>query len=181
MAAGSIVPCGGLRAPGAQPRAQVRLSSALRNLLIIGLGVHGVGVLGACLAIGIALRSADNELAVEAGVSFPLLFLVVVLATNVCFATVHGAALWLVRRGDPRRGLKMMVSGGGVLTVAVVLGGFFVFRERFLLLGVAVAYAVPYCLAPLIVGLPTSVAAAVVAFRQRSGGRSRSQGPRLLR
>jgi len=171
------------------PKAPPTISGTLSNLLLIGLGLHGVGILGTCLAIGIALRSAGDKLPVGEKISFPLLLLIVVLGTYICFASVHGAALYLIRRGGTEQGLTMMAFGGGVLAIATIAGGFYAFGERFFMLGAAAAYAVPYSLAPLIVGLPTTAAAAVLAFRQRRGGTSsrssgrpqRAQQPRLLR
>lgn len=154
--------------------------------MLIGFGVHGVGILGTCLAIGIALRSVDDKLPVGDKISFPLLLLVVLLGTYVCFASVHGAALYLVlRRGDTYRGLTMMAFGGAVMALAVIGGGFYAFGERFFMLGAAAAYAVPYSLAPLIVGLPTTAAAAYLSFRHRSGRsgtrQPKQQRPMLLR
>lgn len=154
--------------------------------MLTGLGLHGVGILGTLLAIGIALRSVDDKLPVGEKISFPLLLLVVLLGTYICFASVHGAALYLVlRRGDTYRGLTMMAFGGGVMALAVIAGGFYAFGERFFMLGAAAAYAVPYSLAPLIIGLPTTVAAAYLSFRHRSGRtgsrKQSAQRPMLLR
>ncbi len=179
----------GSAARASSPKAPVKITGTLSNLLLIGLGLHGVGIVGTCLAIGIALRSAGDKLPVGEKISFPLLLLIVVLGTYICFASVHGAALYLIRRGGNEQGLTMMAFGGGVLAIATIAGGFYAFGERFFMLGAAAAYAVPYSLAPLIVGLPTTAAAAVLAFRQRRGGSGsrsgsrsqRAQQPRLLR
>lgn len=152
--------------PPKRPRTSAEIRDTFRSVLLIGLAVHGAGVLGSLLATGLALRSPVNELPIGEEVVFPLLFIVIVLAIYVCFFAVHSVVLVFMRHGRFRPALTVMSIAGFVLVAALFFAGFLLFGERFLLLGAAAAYAVPYFLAPLVVGVPTTAAAAVLSVRK---------------
>jgi len=181
------------RLPGALPPKRPRTAAdkrdTFRSTLLIGLAVHGLGIIGSLLALALALRSPQDELPIgNSDLAFPVPFILIMLALYVAFAVVHGVTLYFVRELRPRPALTVMAFGGFILSIGVLFAGFLLFGERFFLLGAAAAYSTPYFLAPLLVGVPTAVAAAVMSVRQvrsiaRSGRKERpgSASPRLLR
>jgi len=182
------------RMPGALPEKRPRTAAdkrdTYRSVLLIGLAAHLAGIVGSLLALGLAFRVPGNELPIgESDLAFPVVFILVILAMYVCFVILHAVTLWFVRQSRPRPALTIMSIGGLVLAIGVFFSGFLLFGERFILLGAAAAYAVPYFLAPLLVGVPTTAAAAALSIRQirsvvrteKKQSRKGEAAPRLLR
>ena len=175
--------------PPKRPRTAADKRDTYRSVVLIGLAVHSIGIIGSFLALGLAYRSPVDELPIGTSeLAFTVPFIAIMLGIYVCFTLVHGITLYFVRELRPRPALTVMALGGLVLSIGVLFAGFLLFGERFFLLGAAAAYSTPYFLAPLLIGVPTSVAAAVMSVRQvRSIAKTTakdtpgSASPRLLR
>jgi len=176
--------------PPKRPRTRAEKRDTYRSIVLIGLAVHGMGIVGSLLALGLALRTTPPELLVANPnvTSPPLSFILVLLAVYVCFAAVHAVVMRYIREKRARPALTIMSIGGFVLTVGVLFSGVLFFGSQFFIWGALYAYHLPYFFVPLLIGVPVTAAAAVISVRQvRSIGKTTakdqpsSASPRLLR
>jgi hypothetical protein len=157
----------GAKRPVPKPRTRRDRIDTIRYLLMIGTGLSAVGVLGSLVGVVLAMGNADYELPFGDKYAIPIEFLFAIVVVYVLLTAVDGSALYFLRLGRMYTAVRICMFGGLGMFAVVVMGIIASFGQQGFLLAIAVAYALPYVLGPLIVAVPVTAATGYMALSQR--------------
>jgi hypothetical protein len=157
----------GAKRPVPKPRTRRDRIDTIRYLLIIGTVLSAVGVVGSLVGVMLAMGNDDYELPFGDKYAIPIEFLLAIVVVYILLTAVDGSALYFLRQGRMYTAVRICMFGGLGMFAVVVMGIIASFGQQGFLLAIAVAYALPYVLGPLIVAVPVTAATGYMALSQR--------------
>lgn len=157
----------GAKRPTPKPRTARDRIDTIRYLLIIGTVLSAAGAVGSLIGVVLALGHVDSKLPFGEKYAIPVEFLLVIVVVYLLLTAVDGMALRFLMRGRVYDAIRVVMFGGLAMFALVVMGVIASFGQQGFLLAIAVAYALPWVLGPLIAAVPVTAAAGYMALAQR--------------